>query len=240
MASLDMVKTRYYLRKGVIGQVGDDLPVLLKIRYIGTGTVTSVTVTTATDITFITSDGGTDAYTWADYTTVGALAAAINKDGIFEARVMDCLSTTATGAGLAIDGAITADSLGEYNLLSDTSNADFLAYRLTYDRTFGTNSKLRMGHRVNIQEIVTDLTLGGGADSNSFKIYDCTPSGNSAPYSGAETLIYQKTPTSGSVSTTTWASGNAKISSSEGNDLLVIIADATSVTGTITIAGELE
>jgi hypothetical protein len=236
MASLDMVTTRYYLAKGVIGQVGDDLPVLMRMRYIGSGSVTSVTVTTATDITMVTSDGGTDSYTWASYTDMGALVAAINKDGIFEAKILDCLSTTSTGSGLAVTGAITADSNGNYNMLSDTSNADFLAYRLTYDRTFALPSKIRNGHRVHIQEIITDLTLGA-TTANGFKIYECTPLSNSAPYSGAETLIYQKTATSGSVSTTTWASGNGKITANEGNDLLVIISDGTSITGTVTVSG---
>lgn len=230
-----MVKVRYYLAKGVIGQVGDDLPVLMLMQYIGSGSVTSVTVTAATDITMVTSDGGTDVYTWAAYTTMGALVAAINKDGIFEAKILDCLSTTATGANLAIGGVLTADANGNYSMLSDTSNALFLAYRVTYDRTFGVTSKIRNGHRVHIQEIVTDLTLGGGADVNAFQIYECTPSGNSAPYSGAETLIYRKAPTSGSVSTTTWASGNGKITANEGDDLLVVIVDTVSITGTITI-----
>ena len=237
MSSLEMVRTRHYLERGVIGQVGDDLPVLMTMRYVGTGTVTSVTVTTATDITMVTSDGGTDAYTWASYTTMGALVAAINKDGIFEAKIMDCISTTATGSGLAIAGTLAVDGNGEYQMLSDTSNAKFLAYRLTYDRTFGNNAKLRAMHRVHIQEVITDLTLGGGADTNAFKIYECTPSGGSAPYSGAETVIYQKTPTTGSVSTTTWASGNGKITSHEGNDLTIVITDSGAITGTITMTG---
>lgn len=240
MPSLEGARLRYYLRKGTIGQVADDGPTLFTMRYIGTGTVTSVTVTTATDITMVTSDGGTDAYTWASYTTIGALVAAINKDGIFEAKVMDCLSTTATGSGLAVAGTLTVDGNGAYNVKSDTSNALFLAYRITYDRTFGTNVKMRNGHRVSLKEIVTDITCGGGADTNSLKVYECVPLGNSYPGSSAENVIYQKTPTSGSAATINWASGQGKITGGEGNDLLVIVADATSVTGSLTLTAELE
>ena len=240
MPSLEMVRTRHYLKRGVIGQVADDGAVLFTMKYVGTGSVTSVIVTTATDITMITSDGGTDAYTWASYTTVGALVAAINKDGIFEAKILDCLSTTATGSGLAIAGTLAADANGEYQVKSDTSNAFFLAYRITYDRTFGTNVKLRNGHRVSLKEIVTDITLGGGADANGLKVYECSPNGNSAPYAGAEILKYQKTPTTGSAATINWASGNGEITGNEGNDLLIIVSDGTSVTGNITVSGVLE
>lgn len=240
MPSLDMVKTRKMLARGVIGQVGDSLGVLFTLKYIGAGAVTSVIVTENTDITMITDAGGTDAYTWAAYTTVGALVNAINKDGVFEAKILDALSTTATGDGLAVDGTLAVDANGNYNVISNSSNADFLAYRLTYDRTFGTSSKYRNGHRVSIQEIVTDLTLGGGAEANLFKIYECTPSSNSAPYAGAEILIYQKTPVSGAVSTTNWASGKGRITANDGNDLLVIISDTGTITGTITVVGEVE
>ena len=238
MASKDSVVTRKYLAKGVIGQVGDDQPVLMTLRYVGTGTVTSVIVTTVTDITMITSDGGTDAYTWAAYTNMGALVAAINKDGIFEAKLLDCLTTTATtGSGLAIAGTLVAVNK-EYKVLSDTSNALFLAYRLTYDRTWGNNKALRNGHRVSLQEIVTLLTLGSGADVNALKIYECTPSGNSAPYSGAEVLIYQKTPLTGATADViNWANGEGSITATDGNDLVVYVTDAQSITGTLTISG---
>lgn len=236
MSSLQALQTRSLLSKGVIGQVGDDLGVLFTLKYKGTGSVTSVIVTTATDITLTTTDGGADAYTWASYTTIGALVDKINADGIFEAKILDALSTTPTGSGLAIAGTLTAGANGEYAVKSDTTGANFLAYRLTFDRTLGNSPKFAMSHRVHLQEIITDLTLGGGADANSFKVYESTPA-----FKGrVETVVYQKTPTSGSISTTNWASGNGKITASEGNDLIIVISDATSITGTITVTGEIE
>jgi hypothetical protein len=117
-----------------------------------------------------------------------------------------------------------------------------MAYRLTYDRSFETNAKIMSGHRVAIQEIVTSLTLGGGADADAFKIYECSPGGNSLTYPASETLIFQKTPVTGAPSTLNWASGNGEITGNEGNDLLVIISDDTSfaATDTVTVTGEAE
>jgi hypothetical protein len=247
MPSLDFARIRHELKRDVIGQVADDTPVLFKLKYIGGGTVTSVTVTGATDITMVSVAGGityTDAYHWATpatYTTVQLMTDAINKDGRFEARTMDALNATVLGATTVLNsGALTVDAVGEYNVLSDTSGAKYLAYRLTYDRTFGNSRAIRNGHRVSIREIVTSLTLGGGADANGLKIYECTPPGNNAPYGDAEILVLQRTPTTGSAETITWASGKGKITANEGNDLVVIITDAGSITGSITVNGELE
>ena len=88
MSSLNSVLTRQALASGVTLQVGTDTPVAIRLRKLSVGSVTSVTVTTATNIVMITSDGGTDTYTFATYTTVGALVDAINADGIFEAKVL--------------------------------------------------------------------------------------------------------------------------------------------------------
>lgn len=236
MSSLSALQFRALAAKGVVAQINDDQDAAIKLKYVGSGTVTSVTVTTATDITMVTSDGGTDAYTWAGYTTLGALVDKINTDGIFQAKVMDGLRATATGANIFTAGAITADAKGEYSMLYDTTYSLALAYRLTYDRTFGTSQKFRDLHRVHLQEIVTNITCGGGADANSFKIYECAPDSRGS----TETLLYTKTPTSGSSNTTSWASGEGKLTASEGNDLVVVITDGTSITGSLTVSGILE
>jgi hypothetical protein len=244
MPSLEQVRTRKYLKRGVVGQVGADRTELFVLQYVGTGSITSVIVTTATDITMVTVVGTTtytDAFTWAAYTTVGLLVAAINATGRWEAKILDCLSSTATGANLAIAGTLAIDGNGEYHVYSDTNNALFMAYRLTYDRTFGTNNKVRASHRVAIQEIDTTLTLGA-IDANAFKIYECSPGDNSETYPASETLVYQKTPVSGAPSTQYWASGHAEITSEDGNDLLFIVSDSISLgaTDTITVIGTAE
>jgi hypothetical protein len=237
MPSLEMARTRKLLEKGVIGQVSDTTyPTLFILKYIGTGSVTSVIVTTATDITTTTTEG-VKTYTWAAYTTVGALIDAINADGIFEAKILDCLSTTPTGAGLTVAGTLAVDVNGNYKVQSNTANALFLAYRLCYDRGFGSPAKLINGHRVHVLEIDTTLTLAGGADANALKVYEVYPAGNSSFVPGVENLVYQVTPTTGSAATINWADGQGKITSGEGADLLVIVTDATGITGTLTVVG---
>ena len=242
-----MVRTRNYLERGVIGQVADHLCVQFKLKYVGDGSVTSVIVTTATDITMVSVGADavtyTDAFTWVggatNYTTVGTMCAAINATGRWEAKAMDALSSTLLGADLSIAGTLSADANGEYSVMSDTTNQLVLAYRLTYDRTFKTNAKLRKGHRVHIQELITTITAGG-PDANAFKIYECSQGDNSMSYSSKETVVYQKTPSNSAASTTTWASGEGKLSSNEGNDLVVVITDGASLTGSLTVVGEIE
>lgn len=240
MSSLAALQARFYNRKGVVNQQVDDTPVAIRLKYIGTGSVTSVTVTTATNIVMITSDGGTDTYAFATYTTMASLAAAINKDGIFEARVLDLLGSDATASTL-VDGAITIGTLGYYDVLSDTSEADLISACLTWDRgtpTGGAQPALAQLHRVSIQSVVYNVTLGGGADTNALKIYERVKSNTGAVL--AENLIFQGTPTSGSLTTLSWASGVGYLTAGDGNDLVARIVDATSVTGAIAPTGWVE
>lgn len=233
MASLQGLQARQILSRGIIGQVADDQPVAIRLRYIGTGTVTSVTITTATNIVMITSDGGTQTYAFATYTTIGALADKINTDGIFEARVLDALRSSATTSTL-IDGAITISSTGYFDVLSDTSGANFLAYRITYSRgtpSAGSNVAIRREHRVHLLEIFYNATLGGGADANGLRVYETNPVGQ------VESLIWQRLPVSATNTTINWASGVGKITADEGNDLVVYLTDATSVTGYLSVSG---
>ena len=236
MASLNGVQERYFLSKGVIGQVADDLPVAIRLKYISTGSVTSVTTTATTNIVTVTVESTgtvTKTYAFNAYITVGALANAINKDGLFDARVLDILRSGTTASSFA-NGAITISTDGYYDVLSDTSGANELSYCLSVDRFAGINTKLRPSHRVHLQEIVTNVTLGGGADANGLKVTARNLLSN------IETVIYQKLPVTGSASTTNWASGQGKITGSEGYELVVSVVDASSVTGTLTVSGIVE
>lgn len=243
MSSRDSLETRQIAARGTIKQVSDDTPVAIRLKYIGTGTVTSVTVTTATNIVIITSDGGTDTYAFATYDTVGEVADAIDGDTIFEARVLDALRSEATDGSQFVDGAITAgtgdgNGASYYDVLDDTSVSDHLDVCLTPDRntpSAGAAIKQMSTHRVHLQEITYNVTSGGGADTNGLRIYDRNyASGNT------ETLIWQMTPTSGSSTTKTWASGQAKITAKEGHELVIKVLDATSITGSLEVAGIIE
>lgn len=219
MASLETLQMRNALSRGEVRQVGTDTPIAIRLKYIGTGTVTSVTTTTATDITMVTSDGGTDAYAFATYTTIGTLVDAINKDGIFSAKVLDSVRSETT-ASQFINGAITAgseDGISYYDVLVDTDAADYFAVRLTYDRGFDKSHKSK--HRVDLQEIVYLIDLGTAA-ANAVKIYKIDSD------AVTETLVYQALSVDNTETTIRFANGEGVLSSDEGGDLVVKIDDS--------------
>jgi len=225
MASLDTLQTRNLAAKGSIGQVKTDTPVAIRLRYIGTGTVTSVTVTTATNIVMVTSDGGTDTYTFAAYTTVGALVDAINADGIFEAKVLDSLRSYAT-ASQFVTGAITSTSFLDgagtsttvWDVKVDTSAAFYFAYRLTYDRGFLKGHK--KNHRVILQQIKYAINMGtAAADSVQVWEIDGTVESQKLGYLSVDTTA----------TTINWASGEGELAANDGNDLVILVKDAAAL-----------
>ncbi len=127
MASFDGLQVRSLLSRGVVVSNGADTPIAIRLRYVGTGSATSVTITTATNIVTVsaeTSGTVTNTYAFATYTTIGALADQINSDGLFEAKVLDALRADSTGSSYFVTGAITAgtDSNGivVWDCLCDT------------------------------------------------------------------------------------------------------------------------
>lgn len=168
MSSLDSLQTKALLARGVILRNGTDTPIALRLRYKGTGTVTSVTVTTATNIVMVTSDGGTDTYAFGTYSTLGALADAINGDGIFEAKVLDDLRSSAT-ASQYVTGAITAGVDGNgvrvWDVELDTSAALRITASVSSQRDFDQVKK-----RVKVNGIVYSVNMGTAA-ADSAQLY---------------------------------------------------------------------
>ena len=226
MGSLDAALTKQILAKNVVGSVVDDGAVAIRLQYIGTGTVTSVTTVSGTGITMITSDGGTDAYTFATYTTVGALVDAINGDGIFEAKVLDSIRAEATDDQF-INGAISSSTLRDgkvsttvWDVLVDTDAADYTAYRLTWDRGFERVAQKR-AHKVSLREIVYNLDISA-AEAEAVKVYEIDGTN--------ETLILSRKSVDATKTTINFAAGYGKLDASHGNDLVVYIFDTTSIT----------
>jgi len=165
MGSLDSTLTRQALSEGVMRKVDNDANKAIRLRYIGTGTVTSVTVTTATDVEMITSDGGTDTYLWATYATMGAVVDAINADGIFEARALDVLRATASDdyflAG-AISSGTDTNGVVTWDMVGDTSGATTMALCLSPK---GADWDGMSGHRVHLSALKYYLDLTAAVDS---------------------------------------------------------------------------
>lgn len=227
MGSLNSIQTKAALAKNVVGTVVADTPVAIRIKYIGTGSVTTVTVDTDQDITLVSSDGGTEAFLLATYTTMGALADAINNSSYWDAKVMDALRSDSTAGSPFVDNAsltITAD--GYYDALVDTSTTKTLTYRCAYDRSVNESEvKPKGAHRVHLQDVVYYADVTGGA-VNEFRIYEFNPT------TLAETQIYQATLVDAVETTINFANGEGKITSDWQNDLIVRIVENAALADT--------
>lgn len=220
MSSLNSVLTRQALSSGTTIQVGSDTPVAIRLRKKSAGSVTSVTVTTATNIVMITSDGGTDTYTFATYTTVGALVDAINADGIFEAKELDCLRSQGTTGSQFVTGAITSgtddNGVVVWDVLQDTSVTLELGVTLSPFRNFD----FPKGHRVHIQQIVYSVNMGTAA-ADSFQIYKRKGK--------TESKIFGALSVDTTETTLNLASGYGKISAGPDDELFVRVKDAATL-----------
>lgn len=219
----DFFTTRALAAKGTVQVSRDDTPIAIRLRYISTGTVTSVTTTTATNIITIDTVGLTKTYTFATYDTVGKLVAAINTDGFFQAVALDSLLADATTASNFVTGAITAGTDGNgvvvWDVLADTSVCKAITVTLSFHRDFDVNGK---GHRVHIQELSYNADVNAAA-ANSVRIYQRTAG-------GTETQIFGIKSVDATATTVSWASGQGKITGPDNGDLILRVQDGTSVT----------
>lgn len=219
MSSLDSILTRKALAIGTVVQVGTDTPVALRLRYAGTGSVTSVTVTAATNIVMVTTDGGTDTYAFATFATLGALADAINADGIFEAKVIDDLRSSAT-ASQYVTGAITAgnDTNGVvvWDVKLDTSAALRMVACLTASRDFDAPK----GRRVSLKELRYSVNMGTAA-ADSANVY--------LRRGGVETKIVSGLSVDTTETSITFAGGQGEITGKEGDEIIVLVKDAAAL-----------
>ena len=221
MASLDSVLIRQALASGVVRQTTNDLSVGLRLRYVGTGTVTSVDATTGDNITLVTSDGLTDVYLFSAYTTVGAVADAINADGIFEAKVVDCLRSEGSDdffLTATITSTTDVDGIRVWDLVIDDNGAATFSCNLSPDQLRWDRPS---DHRVHLQEIYYNVTHTAAA--TTLRVYQRTKA-------GVETLLFAMLGVNATNTTVTFASGEAKITGETDADLIV------QVTGTVTNA----
>ncbi|KXB08557.1 hypothetical protein AKJ56_01005 [candidate division MSBL1 archaeon SCGC-AAA382N08] len=222
MSSVDKLQVQKLLAKGDSIQMGDNESVALRLKYTGSGSVSSVTVTTATKIALTTSeDSGLD-FTFATYSTVGSLVDAINEVSYWEAKTLDALRSTSTTSS-ELSSASKNTQIGEnnvYDVVINNSNLIANIIRLTYDRGF-QQAIMKKGHRVKMNELVYNETLGG---TSSLDIYEVDSS-------GTEILKLSGSPTSGTETTLNFANGEVALTPDYDKDLVVKISDDTSITG---------
>lgn len=231
MASTDSLKTRALLAKGVVANIPSiAASVGVRLQYIGTGTVTSVTPTTATNLVIICTEG-TYTYTFATYATMASLVAKINGDGVFAARLLDVSGACATtGSQFKQNAGVTISSDGFYDLTIDGTTASEISAVITPDR-LPTGGAPRGGHRVHLQTIDTTQTFAGGSLSIAIIERDIRTMAETtlATYAGSASTVAK------SIS---FASGFGKITSGDGKEILVRTTGGTTLSAAVlTVVG---
>ncbi len=221
--SADSAQMQSLLKGTKAAMIVADEPVAIRLKYIGSGTVTSVTNDISTDLVLITSDGGTDTYLYSTYATVGQLADAIDGDGIFRAEVMDALRSDATD-DMFVNGAYSLTGDGYFDVVVDTSAQFEITYRCKYDRNVGDEVPSGQ-HRVSLSQIKYFANVGTAA-VNSVQVWEYDRANN------VETQVYQALSIDNTDTTITFVSGRGAISSDFNNDLIVRVLDAGSLNNT--------
>ena len=244
MASKDSLEIKKLAAKGKVYQRGDDGSVAIRLRYVGTGTITAgtaVTLTTATKLVLTTSAGAVD-YTFAGgagyYGTMGLLCDGINASGIWEAKLLDCLSsdiTTASNFKINTNVSPSTDENGVpcYDLV--TNNNVTLTPTVCFSPFYNFDSP--KGHQAIVRSVSYNENTGTEATS-SWAIY------KRAKNTNAETLIMSKTGlgTANVTDLITWGSGFGFITGDVDADMIFRVtsdsitddpANLVQITGTL-------
>jgi len=218
------------LPTGIVRRQRADTPEAFRLFYQGSGTVTSVTVTTATNIVLISSDGGTETYVFATQDNVGKLVDAINLafergTSKFTAVVKDALRTNSTISQF-LNGviAVSAEDNSEayWGALVDTSIALRVTHAIAgsnYTRV-GAKGQSPDTRRVHLMGGQYFATLGA-AGANGLLIYERNSK-------GIEKLVLSQGSVSAATQTFNFSAG-AYISGAPGSEIIVVLIDGTSV-----------
>lgn len=223
MASLDSLQIRDLAAQSTGIRYVDDGPIALRIVHTGTAAVTSVTCTTATNLVLIDADGTTTS-TFATDTDLGKVADRINASANWKCKILDGLRATATNASNFLENAaVTANVLNDelgYSLHLDTSATDDFLIRCTYDRT-AQGLLPASGHRVKLVKFEYNLDVSA-AEAAAVRVYEWDP------VLKTETLIWSAASVDATLTTHDFTKG--PITAKEGNDLVILVTDATSIT----------
>lgn len=227
MASTDFLNSRALAKRGIVRSEGTDTPVAIRIRHKTADAVTSVTVTTATNLVLIDA-AGTTTVTFATDTTLGAVVSRINATSAWEARVIDPLRSLAS-ASTMVDGAISSSTWeGEtyWDAKVDTSAALQICTCLSLDRhTFGSShskGKLFGQHRIKVLELQYGVNMGTAA-------VDSVQLWRRNIQTGIETQVLGLLSVDTTVTTVNWASGLVSIDSLDGEEMIALVKDAATL-----------
>jgi len=225
MASLDGVLTRKFLAQATGLNAIADSPVPIRIRNKAGLAVTSVDVDNSSELITLT-DSSAAVTTSMNGKTVGEVADAINAMTNWECVVLDALRSDSIDDKLVdetISTATTVDGISYYDLHADTSVTQHITLRLSFDRHTPKSAFDNFDRRVRINEISYFATLGGAGTSggSGLKVYEVDGS--------VETLLMLKASISATETINYILNGNSFMDSGLGKDLVVRLADSTSL-----------
>ena len=229
MASLNSLQMRALAAQTTGLRIAEDEGVALRITHKKANLVTHVIVS-ADGIELHDADGTLASGSLATLATLGAVADWINDQPNWDCRLLDALRATVTTVGSTlITGTISATQLnGEwgYSIMLDSTLAFTFAIRCAYDRTVGNGIPLA-GHRVKLVSFEYVLNVNAAA-ADKVRIYEWDP------VLRTESQIWQAASTDNTATVTTHDFSKAPITAKEGNDLIVYITDAGSITNAST------
>ena len=206
----------------------DSTPIALRIIHVGTAAVTSVVTTTGTAIvlTDATNVVTADFAGTLSLGTLGAVADYINSTSNWKCKILDGLRTTLTTANNLVGAPTTAtatlkDGEMSYDINLNTTTTFTFPIRCSYDRTAG-NIKPKGGHRVKLVGFDYVINVGTAA-ANKVRIYETDP------VTLTETQIWQGASVQSTTTVTSLDFSKAPITVKEGNDLVVMVTDAASI-----------
>ncbi len=223
MSSKNFLECRELDARGEVITQRTNTPVAIRFRYIGDGTVTSVTVDNSTeDFEFISVNAdattSTDTFTVADYATVGELADAVNAAGRFEALVLDTLRSYSTDDTF-VDGEITSSTSEEgytiWDLCVDTSAAFYFAACI--DPKYRLFTRPGKAHRVHLDGYTYAITMATAA-ANSEQVW--------IRQGTVETQKIGRLSVQTTSTTRNFASGEGRLTAPDDAQIIVIVKDA--------------
>lgn len=225
MASLNQLQSRALAAQTTGLRYVDATPVALRIVHTATNAVTSV-VTTASTLVLTDADGVTTCTFASDSSTLGKLVDRINATANWKAKLLDGLRSQilTTSSTLVVNAGITASlRAGEwgYDVLLDTTVAFTFPIRLTYDRT-ATNTRPNGGHRVKLVNFEYVINVGTAA-AGKVQIWEWDPTFRT------ETQVWQALSVQSTTTATSYDFSKAPMTVKEGNDLIVLVTDAASI-----------
>jgi len=230
MASLNSLQMRALGAQTTAIRYGEDEAIAIRIVHLGNST-SAISVVVAADHTLTLTDsvGGVRAIAIHTAASLGGLVDTINALATWKAKLLDSRRSQITSVDATLmAGTKTANfKNGEwgYDLLLSTTVAFTYPIRCTYDRSV-MGLAPASGHRVKLVKFNYNLDVNAAA-ADKVQVWEWDP------VLRTETQVYSAASVDSTGAVATGASHDfslAPLTAKEGNDLIVLVTDATVIT----------